>query len=57
MYVWWFVFEYRLVFVQSNATQKEYDQTLDGILLMLWCTHTVHIMNCKSNMKQESEDI
>ena len=26
-------------------------QTLDGILLILWCTHTVHLMNCKSKMK------
>ena len=36
---------------QSDATQKEYNQTLDGILLILWCTHTVHIMNCKNKMK------
>ena len=26
-------------------------QTLDGILLILWCNHTVHLMNCKSKMK------
>ena len=36
---------------ESDATQKEYNQTWDGILLILWCTHTVHIMNCKSKMK------
>ena len=26
-------------------------QTLDGILLILWCNHTVHLINCKSKMK------
>ena len=31
---------------------KEYNQTVDGILLILWCAHTVHIM--KQEHKQRN---
>ena len=36
-------FEVKQVYIDSR--------TSDGILLILWCTHTVHLMNCKSKMK------
>ena len=31
--------------------KKNYNQTLDDILPMLWFTRIVHTMNCKSKMK------
>ena len=38
-------FEVKQVYIHVDG------QTLDGILLILWCNHTVHLMNCKSKMK------
>ena len=38
-------FEVKRVYIHVDG------QTLDGILLILWCNHTVHLMNCKSKMK------
>ena len=34
-----------------DATQKEYNQTLDRIADIVVYTHIVHIMNCKNKMK------